>query len=128
MEMKSRARELRRASTDTERAFWRQVRNKGLGGHKIRRQVPVGPYIADFICLEARLTIEFDGGHHQEQTAADERRTQWLESEGYRVLRIWNNDALLNITGALEAVLAALGPPHNDKPPFPPLRGASPSS
>ena len=88
MDMRSRARELRRASTDAERAFWRQVRDRGLGGHKFRRQVPIGPYIADFLCLQARLIIEFDGGHHQEQTAADERRTQWLESEGYRVLRI----------------------------------------
>ena len=112
MDMRSRARELRRASTDAERAFWRQVRDRGLGGHKFRRQVPIGPYIADFLCLEARLIIEFDGGHHQEQTAADERRTQWFESEGYHVLRLWNNDVLLNITGALETVLAALGNPH----------------
>ena len=112
MDMRSRARELRRASTDAERAFWRQVRDRGLGGHKFRRQVPIGPYIADFLCLQARLIIEFDGGHHQEQTAADERRTQWLESEGYRVLRLWDNDVLLNITGALETVLAVLGNPH----------------
>ena len=65
MDMRSRARELRRASTDAERAFWRQVRDRGLGGHKFRRQVPIGPYIADFLCLQARLIIEFDGGHHQ---------------------------------------------------------------
>ena len=96
MDMRSRARELRRASTDAERAFWRQVRDRGLGGHKFRRQVPIGPYIADLLCLQAGLIIEFDGGHHQEQTAADERRTQWLESEGYRVLRLWDNDVLLN--------------------------------
>ena len=114
MDMRSRARELRRASTDAERAFWRQVRGRGLGGHKFRRQVPIGPYIADFLCLQARLIIEFDGGHHQEQTAADERRTQWLESEGYRVLRLWDNDVLLNITGALETVLAALGNPQGN--------------
>ena len=114
MDMRSRARELRRASTDAERAFWRQVRGRGLGGHKFRRQVPIGPYIADLLCLQARLIIEFDGGHHQEQTAADERRTQWLESEGYRVLRLWDNDVLLNITGALETVLAALGNPQGN--------------
>ena len=114
MDMRSRARELRRASTDAERAFWRQVRDRGLGGHKFRRQVPIGPYIADLLCLQARLIIEFDGGHHQEQTAADERRTQWLESEGYRVLRLWDNDVLLNITGALETVLAALGNPQGN--------------
>ena len=119
MDMRSRARELRRASTDAERAFWRQVRDRGLGGHKFRRQVPIGPYIADLLCLQAGLIIEFDGGHHQEQTAADERRTQWLESEGYRVLRLWDNDVLLNITGALETVLAALGNPQVPSP----LRG-----
>ncbi len=125
MDMNSRARELRRASTDAEGAFWRQVRNKGLGGHKFRRQVPIGPYIADFICLQARLIIELDGGHHQEQTAADERRTQWLESEGYRVLRMWDNDVLLNITGALETVLAAPGPPRDSNQLPSPQRGGA---
>ena len=82
-----RARSLRRDSTDAERAFWNQVRAKRLGGHRFRRQVPIGPYIVDFVCPTARLVVELDGGHHQGQAFADERRTQWLEGEGYRVLR-----------------------------------------
>ena len=100
------ARVLRRASTEAEQAFWNQVRDKRLGGHRFRRQVPIGPYIADFVCPSARLVIELDGGQHQQQAAADERRTQWLESEGYRVMRLWNNDVFENMPGVLEAVIA----------------------
>ena len=68
----------------------------------------MGPYIVDFVCPTARLVVELDGGHHQGQAFADERRTQWLEGEGYRVLRVWNNDVLGNMTGVLTAVLAEL--------------------
>ena len=104
-----RARNLRRDSTVAERAFWKQVRDRQLGGHRFRRQVPVGPYIVDFVCPPAKLVVELDGGQHQEHTAADERRMQWLESEGYRVLRVWNNDVLGNMEEVLAAVLAELG-------------------
>ena len=108
MDNAHRARSLRRDSTEAERAFWNQVRDRRLGGHRFGRQVPIGPYIADFVCSTARLVVEVDGGQHQERVTADEQRTQWLEREGYRVLRVWNNDVLRNMAGVLEAVLAEL--------------------
>ena len=112
MDTTPRARNLRRDSTDAERAFWNRVRAKRLSGYKFRRQVPIGPYIVDFVCPVAKLVVELDGGQHQEQTAADHERTQWLESEGYRVLRVWNRDVLGNTSGVLEAVLAELRSPR----------------
>ncbi len=111
MDSAQKTRELRRASTDAERAFWNQVRDRRLGGHRFRRQVPIGPYIADFVCPSARLVVELDGGQHQQQVVADEQRTRWLEGEGYRVLRLWNNDVLQNMPGVLETVMADLALP-----------------
>ena len=108
MDSTRRARNLRRDSTDAERAFWNQVRDRRLGGHRFRRQVPLGPYIADFVCSEAKLIVELDGGQHQQHVAADHQRTRWLEREEYRVLRVWNNDVLGNMEGVLVAVLAEL--------------------
>ena len=104
------ARNLRRASTDAERAFWNHVRDRRLDGHRFRRQVPIGPYVADFVCPAAKLIVELDGGQHHERADADERRTRWLEGEGYRVLRIWNNDVLANMPGVLHSLLTALKP------------------
>ena len=73
-----RARRLRRESTPAEVYLWRLLRNRQLAGHKFRRQQPIGPFIADFCCLSARLIIEVDGGQHTAQTMEDQRRTQWL--------------------------------------------------
>ena len=108
MDNTHRARNLRRDSTEAERAFWNEVRAKRLAGFRFRRQVPIGPYIVDFVCPAAKLVVELDGGQHQEQIAADDRRTRRLELEGYRVLRVWNNDVLGNMTGVLEMLLAEL--------------------
>ena len=108
MDRIDRARNLRRHSTEAERAFWSQVRNRKLGGYRFRRQVPIGPYIVDFVCPSAKLVVEVDGGQHQERIADDDQRTRWLESKGYRMFRVWNSDVLRNVVGVLTAVLAEL--------------------
>jgi very-short-patch-repair endonuclease len=102
------ARTLRKGPTDAERKIWQVLRSlKPLGVH-FRRQAPIGTYIADFAWHEGKLVVEIDGGQHaQTQKAYDERRTSWLESQGYRVLRFWNNDVLRSPRGVGEAILAA---------------------
>jgi len=107
----TRARSLRRRSTRAERALWQVLRDRQPAGAKFRRQCPIGPFIVDFICMEQRLIVEADGGQHGEQTAEDLRRTRHLESEGYRVLRFWNNDVLQNLGGVLQVIEAALEEP-----------------
>ena len=104
-----RARQLRRDSTEAEQRLWRILRNRQLGGHKFRRQAPIGPFIVDFVCIERRLVIEVDGSQHQEQIDYDEDRTRFIESEGYRVLRFWNNEVLTELESVAEAILIELG-------------------
>ncbi|MFN3934542.1 endonuclease domain-containing protein [Parvibaculum sp.] len=108
-----RARHLRMMQTEAEARLWSRLRNRMLGGFKFRRQVPIGPYIADFVCVERMLVVEADGGQHADN-AADKRRTRYLEERGYRVIRFWNPDVLSNTEGVLEMILIALGeaPPH----------------
>lgn len=104
-----RARRLRREPTDAERHLWYDLRRKTLGGWRFRRQAPIGRYIADFVCFEARLIVELDGGQHAEaRQAYDADRTVWLEAEGFRVLRFWNNDVLTNTAGVVEEIVRAL--------------------
>ena len=98
------ARELRRESTDAEHWLWQRLRDRRLLGLKFRRQVPIGPYIADFVCKERSLVIEIDGSQHLEQEGYDRRRTAFLEQQGYGVVRYWNNEVL----GQGEAVLESL--------------------
>ena len=100
------ARRLRRASTDAEGRLWHQLRNRSLGGFKFRRQVTIGPFIADFACTECRLIVEADGGQHD--VATDAARTDFLKSRGWRVMRFWNNDILQNTDGVLATILVAL--------------------
>ncbi|MEE2567450.1 endonuclease domain-containing protein [Hyphobacterium marinum] len=107
------ARQLRRTPTDAETRLWRYLKNRNLEGWKFRRQAPIGPYVADFFCPDAKLIIEADGGQHALEVARDARRTRWLESEGYRVIRFWNNDILSNTDGVLTVILEALSAtPH----------------
>ena len=101
------ARVLRRGMTDAERRLWAVLRGRRLQGYKFRRQHPLGPFIADFACIEHRLVIEADGGQHADN-AADQRRTAWLESRGWRVLRFWNDNVLADTEGVQEAILQAL--------------------
>ncbi|MDZ4381357.1 MAG: DUF559 domain-containing protein [Parvibaculum sp.] len=106
------ARQLRVEATDAEARLWQRLRNRMLGGFKFRRQFPVGPYIADFVCIERKLIVELDGGQHADNPA-DERRTRFLELRGYRVIRFWNPDVLANTDGVLEMILIELEkPPH----------------
>ena len=104
------ARMLRRNQTEAEKRLWYRLKNRGLGGWKFRRQHAIGPYFADFACIEAALVVEIDCGQHQERTAQDRARTAFLEENGYRVVRFWNNDVLNNTDGVLQSVLEALRP------------------
>jgi len=112
------ARKLRREMTDAERLLWRYLRNRELLGHKFRRQHAIGGFIADFICIDAKLIVEADGGQHADLADADAERTRHLEALGYRVLRFWNDDILLRIEDVLEAVIDAQGAhPHPNPSP-----------
>jgi very-short-patch-repair endonuclease len=104
-----RDRTLRRNMTDAERRLWQGLRGRQMGGRKFRRQFPLGPYIVDFVCLEARLIIEVDGGQHLD-SPKDKLRDAWLVAEGYRVLRFWNHE----VRGETEVVL-----PHAKQCPAP---------
>jgi very-short-patch-repair endonuclease len=97
--------------TGAERKLWGALRSSRLQGAKFRRQQPIGPFIADFVCQRYRLIVEADGGQHAE-SITDDRRTAFLESKGYRVLRFWNNDILTNLDGVAQAIAAPLSTPH----------------
>ena|SRR5438874_2110197 len=116
---RDRARELRKNLTDTERFAWYRLRQRQLGGHRFRRQVPLGQYIVDFVCLERRLILEFDGGQHAERVTYDEQRTRWLERQGFRVMRFWNNEVLQEWEAVEQVILEALekATPHPNPPP-----------
>jgi very-short-patch-repair endonuclease len=88
--------------TDAERLLWQRLRNRGLEGSKFRRQWTLGPFVVDFFCWEAGLVVEVDGGQHSPER--DAGRTSWLEAQGYRVRRFWNNDVIENLDGVLEAL------------------------
>ena len=103
-ELKNRARELRSNQTDVEAKLWRRLRDRQVFGVKFRRQHPIGSYIVDFCCPTLRLIVELDGGQHAEQNAADQARTCFLESRGYRVLRFWNNQVMTQLDEVLEEI------------------------
>jgi len=114
---RERAKQLRSATTEPEQVLWRALKQVPVLGSHFRRQVPLGPYIADFACLKARLIIELDGGHHSQDAVAakDEARTRWLEREGYRVIRFWNAELIENLDGVLDTIYAALyGSPQSE--------------
>jgi very-short-patch-repair endonuclease len=87
---------------------WRYLRNRQLDGFKFIRQQPIGPYYVDFVCRERRVIVEVDGGQHAE-SASDRVGDAYLAAEGYRVIRIWNNDALQNMAGVFEFLMLELG-------------------
>lgn len=105
----SRARSLRNLETDAEARLWYHLRDRRLGGFKFRRQVPVGPYFADFACLEKRLIVEVDGGQHANQASQDEQRSTYLREQGFTVLRFWNDQVLLKTEAVLTEILRRLG-------------------
>jgi len=102
-----RARRLRRQDTGAEQRLWAQLRGRRLDGLKFVRQLPVGPYIADFACRERRLIIEVDGATHasEEERAHDARRNMFLTSQGWQVLRVWNEDVVRGMADVLETIL-----------------------
>ena len=104
------ARQLRASQTEAENRLWSYLRDRRFQGAKFRRQVPIGPYVVDFLCVSAALVVEVDGGQHSEQVAHDESRTRFLEARGYRVVRFWNNDVMGNIGGVMEVIAMALTP------------------
>jgi very-short-patch-repair endonuclease len=108
--MKELAKKLRKNQTDAENALWYYLRGRRMTGCKFRRQHPVGPFIVDFVCLERNLIVEVDGGQHATQVDEDESRTTYLGSQGYRVLRFWNNEVLTEVENVLEVIYRALTP------------------
>ena len=102
------ARVLRRGQTDTEKKLWYLLRGRELKGFKFRRQFPIGPYIADFCCWERRLVVELDGGQHAVDIAKDKRRTLFLNQQGYKVIRFWDNEVLTQTASVLEVILEEL--------------------
>ena len=114
---RDRARRMRREDTDAEARLWNALRDRRLGGWRWKRQVPRGHYIVDFYCFDAGLVVEVDGGQHADQIAYDARRTTWLVTQGYRVIRFWNSEVLSNSDGVCLAILAACGGEQPDMGP-----------
>jgi very-short-patch-repair endonuclease len=102
------ARSLRKNQTLAEAALWQRLRNREFCGHKFRRQVPIGPYVVDFLCKSARLIVEVDGGQHAKQVHDDTARDTYLRSHGYQIVRFWNNEVLGNLNGVLESLTLTL--------------------
>ena len=96
---------MRQHMTDAEARLWRRLRKPGIDDLRFRRQAPVGPYIVDFFCPQHRLIVEVDGGQHGND--ADAERDVWLTAQGYRVMRVWNNDVMENVEGVCEVIASA---------------------
>jgi very-short-patch-repair endonuclease len=111
------ARKLRRNRTDAESRLWYHLRGRRLEGFKFRTQFPIGDYVADFCCEEARLVVELDGSQHAD-SETDPIRSAALEAAGYQILRFWNNDVFQNTDGVLQMIADTLrlatdcGSPH----------------
>jgi len=95
---------LRKRQTEAERILWWHLKVKQIEGIKFRRQAPLGKYIVDFVSFERKLIIEVDGGQHAVEKESDEEREYWLSTQGFRILRFWNNEVLQNITGVLTVI------------------------
>jgi very-short-patch-repair endonuclease len=108
------ARALRKNLTDAEAHLWNHPRARRLNGFKFRRQRPFGPYVLDFVCLEARVAVELDGSQHAKQMSYDEQRDAFIRSYGLRILRFWNGDVLSKTETVLETIYEALQRPEMD--------------
>ncbi len=104
------ARVLRHRQTEAERKLWVKLRSAQLDGIKFRRQQPIGDYIVDFVSFDKKLIVEIDGGQHNNEGMIenDKQRTKWLEDDGFRLIRFWNNDVLLNTENVLTTIQEAL--------------------
>jgi very-short-patch-repair endonuclease len=118
---RSRAREMRHAPATTEKLFWNEVRDRKLGGFKFRRQVLIGPYIADYVCVEKKLIVELDGKLHEERGGYDAARDAYLRKRGYRVIRFRNEDFGDDMFGTLEYIRRELESAPSPRP-SPPLK------
>ena len=109
------AKDLRRAMTNAEVILWSRLRQGALAGLRFRRQHPIGPYIADFACISARLVIEIDGATHSTKTELnrDARRDAFLSQNGWNILRFGNQDVYHHLDGVLETILS-----HTPTPAF----------
>ena len=115
-----RSRELRTNATPAERTLWLHLSNRKLRGVRFNRQVPIGPFICDFVARSPKLIVELDGGQHALAQNEDLKRTTFLQQQGYRVIRFWNSDVLENVEGVLGVIGEAL---TNRPSPTPPARG-----
>ena len=104
----TRAKSLRNEASPPERLLWRHLRNRQLAGHKFSRQIPIGPYFADFLCREAKLIVELDGYTHDNSTDYDARRDAYCRAQGYSILRFTNADVLTNLEGVMSHIAATL--------------------
>ena len=120
---RQRARDMRTASTDAEHKIWQYLRAGRFDGLKFRRQHPIPPYIADFCCVEKRLILELDGSQHSQDV--DAARAMYLKSQGFQILRFWDNDVLLKTDSVLEAIWNATHAPNPHPNPSPEGRGAN---
>jgi very-short-patch-repair endonuclease len=109
--------------TEAEKKFWWMVRDRRLGGHKFKRQHPIGSYIADFTCLEAKLIVELDGGQHAEQQMYDAKRDAYFASLGFCVVRFWNGEFLNNQEAVADQLLALLDGGKTPSPQHSPPEG-----
>ena len=114
--LRSYAKQMRSQPTEAEHRLWQLLRAKRFSGFKFRQQVPLDFYVADFVCFSARLIVELDGSQHAD-SERDLRRDTYLQSQGFHILRIWNNELFNNEEGVTELIFSAL---HS-----PPLPGAA---
>ena len=108
MQGSTRARRLRSNQTEAERQLWYRLRDRRLDGYKFRRQVALGRYVADFVCMSSRVIVEIDGGQHAQRRQYDAQRTRQLQNEGFAVLRFWNNEVMQNLDGVLCVLVKVL--------------------
>jgi very-short-patch-repair endonuclease len=106
--MNSYARHLRNNATNAERRLWQHLRRRQLAGFKFRRQRAIGRYVCDFVCLEASVVVELDGSQHVAQAPYDEQRAAFLKSNGFRVLRFWNDAVFSEPDAVIQTILEAL--------------------
>ena len=118
---RSRAKEMRRKPVAAEKLFWNEVRDRKLAGHKFRRQYLIGRYIVDFVCVEKKLIVELDGAPHATRGEYDRDRDEFLESQGYRVMRFRNEAFADDIALVMITIRNVLDTPSPQ--PSPPLRG-----
>jgi len=115
------SRDLRKNMTPQERKLWYIIKNRQFFGYRFRRQFPLGQYIVDFICRAKKIIIEIDGGQHNEikNIQYDNKRTEYLISEGYKVIRFWNNDIDKNMGGVYNKLKEVFEIGENITPPQP---------